>query len=323
MNQQEAFESRHSARFTRLGWVATTIRLVATSFSQAKSCTCTLALTLMASVGWAQTDPARSLSELPGYDFSKLPGPAKKELLSVLTDELDGCGRPLTLYASLKKAPCAHTKRLVGYAAQLAAEGNPASEILLALSKYTQTFFTKRAVLKIDERQCLGPKDAKVTVVEFADFECSVCAAARPVVQDFEKKRPGVRVCYAPFPLSSHPNGMTAAQAALFARDAGKFWAMHDALFDHSATLSEPAILRLAGTIGLEAAALGKAMAKGKYVDEINASKEAGVAAGVNSTPTFFVNGRKLSLGWGLEALILAVDDEQDWVAGQNAWPKE
>jgi protein-disulfide isomerase len=278
---------------------------------------------LVGSVSLAQSDPARLLSDIPGFDFSRLSASAKRELASVLQDEFDACGRPLTLYASLKNNPCRHTKRLVGLAASMAAEGSAAIEIINVLGKYNQTFANRRATFKVDERQCHGSANAKVTVVEFSDFECPFCAAARPMLDELLKARPFARVCYAPFPLPSHANATIAGQAALFARDAGKFWAMHDALFDNQTSLSEGFILKQAKSLGLDDKALQKVFASGKYVDELNASKDSGRAAGVESTPSLYFNGRKGTLGLSTEALLLMADDENEWVQGGNAWSKE
>lgn len=267
-------------------------------------------------------DPSRALSELPGFDFSRLSAPAKKELLSVLTDEFDACGRPLTLFASLKKGDaCKHTKRLVGYAAFQASEGSPATEILASLARYNQTFAaSKRVRMLVDERQCVGPKDAKVTLVEFSDFECPYCNAARPMIDEVLKARPQVRVCYAPFPLASHPNAIIAGQAAFFARDNGRFLAMFNALFDNQLSLSEGLIRQLVKKLALDEKAFDKAVADKKYVDELNASKELGRQGGVESTPTVFVNGRKVTLSFSVETLLLAVDDEGDWLSGNSSW---
>jgi hypothetical protein len=121
------------------------------------------------------------LSNLPGFDFSRLPSPAKKELSNVLTDEFDSCGRPLTLLASIKKGDaCKHTRRMVGLAASLTLEGSSANEVIVQLSKYNQTFGKPRANFKIDERTCAGAKDAKVTLVEgpvtFDGIQCAATA---------------------------------------------------------------------------------------------------------------------------------------------------
>jgi protein-disulfide isomerase len=260
-----------------------------------------------------------ALPEIPGFDFSKLPPAAQTELSTFLRDEFDYCGRPLTLIGALKKGDaCKHTKRMVALAATYAAEGQQGQEIINAIAKYNMSFGTKRHSFKIDERTCAGPKDAKVTLVEFSDFECPYCGAARPMLEDLQKARPQVRLCWAPFPLSAHPNAIPAGQAALFARDAGKFWQMHDALFINQMALSEAAIKELAKKLGLDDAALGKVMASGKYKDELDASKEAGKNAGVDSTPTLYLNGRKLSLGISPESLAATVDDELEW---SGTWP--
>ncbi|MFT3706468.1 MAG: thioredoxin domain-containing protein [Archangium sp.] len=269
----------------------------------------------------AQLDPNRLLADIPGFDFSRLSPMAKRELSMVLTDEFDYCGRPLTLLASLKKGDaCRHTRRLVGYGASMAAEGTSSQEIIVALSKYNQAF-TKRVTLKPDERQCMGNKDAKVTLVEFSDFECPFCAAARPILEEYVKARPNLRLCWMPYPLPQHPNATIASQAALFARDNGKFWQMHDALFDNQLSLSEDFIKQLITKQGLDLKAFEKVVAAKKYLDELDASKEAGRKAGVDSTPTIFFNGRKYSLGLNAESLGLAVDDELDWQTGNNTWP--
>jgi protein-disulfide isomerase len=267
------------------------------------------------------SDPARILADLPGFDFSRLTPAAKKELVSVLTDEFDACGRPLTLFASVKKGDaCKHTKRLVGYAAFQASEGSPATETLNALAKYNQSFTAKRAKLPVDERQCVGPKDAKVTLVEFSDFECPYCNAARPMIEEVIRSRPQVRVCYALFPLAGHANATMAGQAALFARDNGRFLTVSNALFDNQTSLNDGVIRAIVKKAGLDEKAFDRAVADKKYVDELNASKEAGKAGGVDSTPTVFVNGRKVTLAFSVETLLLAIDDETDWIAGNSSW---
>ena len=288
------------------------------------------AVALVSATLWVSTcraaspavDPAFTLKDVPGFDFGRLPASAQKELVQVLTDEFDYCGRPLTLLASLKKGDaCKHTQRMVSWAAKQCAEGAPATEVIVMLSRYNQSFGASRTKFKVDERMCKGPADAKLTLVEFADFECPACGAARPVVEELTKKRPQVRVCYAPFPLSSHPFGKASAQAALYARDQGKFWPMHDALFDNQMALSDTKIKELAKGLGLDAEAVSKVLANDKYVGELNVSKDLGKTAGVDSTPTAFLNGRKLTLGWTIESLLLSIDDEMEWVGSNNNWP--
>ena len=280
-----------------------------------------LALVLISSATLAE-DARAVLNNLPGLDFSRLPVAAQSQLAQVFTDEFDYCGRPMTLAASLKKGDaCKHTRRLAAYAAAQANDGSPSTEIINALSKYNQSFTAKRPTLKPDERLCQGPVMAKVTVIEFSDFECPYCAAARPMLEQLASARPQMRLCYAPFPLSGHPHGLPAAQTAMFARDYGKFWPMHDMLFDNQTAFSDQLFGQLAKKLGLDDKLLAKALGSGKYKEELDASREMGKAAGVDSTPSIFFNGRKLSLIPTAESLAVSLDDELDWTDGHNAWP--
>lgn len=267
-------------------------------------------------------DPTKLLSGLEGFDFSRLAPTAKRELASVLTDEFDGCGRPLTLLASLKKGDaCRHTKRLVGMAAALASEGESASEIIVKLGKYSQSFGRPRGSFKVDERSCLGKADAKVTLVEFSDFECPFCAAVRPTLEALVKERSDVRLCWSAFPLDQHTYSTLCGQAALFARDGGKFWRVHDALFARQTELSLEVIRKIVAEAGLDVKAFDKAVAAGKYVEELKASRQVGHDVGVDGTPSLFINGRRHQQGFSLESVAAAIDDELDWRAGGGGWP--
>jgi protein-disulfide isomerase len=270
----------------------------------------------------AEANAAQVLAGIPGMDFSILPPAAQRELSAVMTDEFCYCGCPHTLAACLKThSGCKHARRMAKLAAGEAAAGMPATEISNELTKYYLAFKEPRQSFKIDPRQCVGAADAKVTVVEFSDFECPFCGAARPILEAFAKENSArVRFCMAPFPLAAHPNAIPAGQAALYARDQGKFWEMHDALFENQTTLSVDAIKQLGGKIGLNANEVGKVLAGQRYVEELNASKEAGKNAGVNATPTLYINGRKLELPLNGELLIHTVDDEMEWSANGSGW---
>lgn len=258
-------------------------------------------------------------------DTSGLSDSARKELQTVLADEFCSCGCPHSLDSCIKEhANCRHARRTAALAATFAQDGVAGVEIINVLSKYYRSFREPRHTFEIDPRMCKGGADAQVTLVEFSDFECPFCANAR-LLFDFFIARHGamVRFCYANFPLASHPNAVLAAQAALFARDQGKFWPMHDLLFDNQADLNKPVLKKLAESLKLSGAELEKVWAENRYVDEINASKEAGKAASVTGTPAVFVNGRAFNTQlFGLSEQMLAhtVDDELEWIAGKNAW---
>jgi protein-disulfide isomerase len=265
------------------------------------------------------------LTGIPGMDFSSLPPAAQRELASVFTDEYCYCGCPHTLEACLKAhTPCKHAKRMASLAARQVAAGNPATEVIVGLGKYYASFRESAVALTVDPRMCMGDAKAPVTLVEFSDFECPGCARARPLLEDFAKKHAAqVRFCYAPFPLPMHANAVPAAQAALWARDQGKFWEMHDALFAQQQNLAPAALPAIANSIGLPGAKLAEALKAGTYAKELDSYKAQGTAANIRGTPSIFLNGRPYLIEvMGLDAANLAhaVEDHTEWSANKNAW---
>ncbi len=263
-----------------------------------------------------------ALSGIPGMDFSALSPAAKRELSTVFTDEFCYCGCPHTLGQCLRShTGCQHAKRMARLAARRTADGMPATEVILGLSQYYAAFRQPRTKLEVDGRMCMGNADAPVTLVEFSDFECPYCGKARPVLEAFAKKNPEkVRFCNIPFPLPMHANAVPAGQAVLWARDQGKFWEMHDALFEHAEDLSSPVLLSLADQVGLKGAELKKALAAGTYAQELEKLRAMGRAANLRGTPAIFFNGRLYELGLNEEELTHTLEDELEWRANGNAW---
>lgn len=249
---------------------------------------------------------------------------ARSELADVLRDEFCPCGCPHTIAACIAKHQCQHARRAASLAARMVGAGVPASETVLALAQYYRGFRSPRAALTPDPRQCQGPADAKVTLVTFSDFECPYCAAASPVIEAFAKANAeSLRYCSLIFPLPLHPNALTAGQAALFAREHGRFWELHTRMFQSQADLSPTAVRALARELGLDAAALDRAIASEQYLAELEAQADAGRAAGVKGTPTIFFNGRRFNLPLSDENLSLALEEELEWVQHGGAWAKD
>ena len=253
-------------------------------------------------------------------DPAALPPAARAEYDRVLEDEFCGCGSPHSLAQCLKSHPeCRHSRRLGQIAAFEAARGVTAAEIGVELARYDQGFRDARSTFKVDERQCRGK--GPVTLVEFSDFECPHCAILRPALEKFASDNASkVKLCWMSFPLSQHPNSMPAAQAALLARDRGKLWPVHDAIFENQSRLSTDVIQEILVKAGISAADWKKAQADKRFQEEAEAQRSAGVAAGVNATPTVFVNGRKLDLAPAPELLAITVDDELDWQKTRGTW---
>ncbi len=139
-------------------------------------------------------------------------------------------------------------------------------------------------------------------VVEFFDYECPACAQFHPIVEELRAQHEGeVTFAVRYFPLSAHPNAVPAAAAAEAASQQGEFEAMHDRLFEtQDAWAGSPdaaATFRgYAEELGLDLAAYDEAVAAESTADRIALDVDAGVAAGVRSTPTFFVDGEQLEL---------------------------
>ena len=195
------------------------------------------------------------------------------------------------------------------------------SPLILALSEYYASYRAPRQKLEVDPRMCMGDAKAPVTLVEFSDFECPHCALLRPALEKFASDNSTrVKLCWMSFPLSQFPNSMPAAQAALLARDKGKLWPVHDAIFENQRRLSPDVLQEILVKAGIPAAEWKKAQADRTYQEQAEAQRSAGVAAGVNATPTVFVNGRKLDLAPSPEILAITVDDELDWQKTRGTW---
>ncbi|MBX7081477.1 MAG: thioredoxin domain-containing protein [Nannocystaceae bacterium] len=151
-----------------------------------------------------------------------------------------------------------------------------------------------------DSTAGFGPKDAKVHVVEFSDFQCPYCARAASMVTDLKKKYGDrVRFSYRHFPLSFHPAARPAAEMAQCAQDQDKFWAFHDAVFAVSSELSDATLRRAAEDAGLDLNTLDSCLASGRAATQVDADMRKAEEAGVDGTPNFFLNGRALPGGPG------------------------
>lgn len=138
-----------------------------------------------------------------------------------------------------------------------------------------------------------GPDTAPVTLVEYADYECSYCGQAYPVVKEVQRRLGDqLRFVFRNFPLTqSHPHALQAAEAAEAAAAQGKFWEMHDQLFEHQDTLDDAHLRRYAAAIGLDEDRFDRDMAQHRYRGKIEEDMQSGMASNVPGTPTFFING--------------------------------
>ena len=156
-----------------------------------------------------------------------------------------------------------------------------------------------------------GPATARVTIVEFSDFECPFCGGLFPALKTIEKTyAQTVRIVYRQFPLTNvHPHAQKAAEASLCAGEQGRFWEMHDSMFGFQEDLTVDSLKLRAMELGLDVPAFNTCLDSGKHVETILKDKADAATLGVTGTPTLFVNGRMI-LGNQPAELRALIEDE-------------
>jgi len=154
-----------------------------------------------------------------------------------------------------------------------------------------------------------GGSDAKCTLVEYGDYECPHCGHAYPIVKRVQKHfGKKLRFVFRNFPLAEmHAHAESAAETAEFAGAQGKFWEMHDLLFENQEQLGGALYLRLAQELGLAPQALREAMEKREFLARVKSDFTGGARSGVNGTPTFFINGERHDGPFDYDTLALAI----------------
>lgn len=156
----------------------------------------------------------------------------------------------------------------------------------------------------------IGPAAAPATLVEYGDFECPYCGQAYPIVKAIQERLGDrIRFVFRNFPLSeSHPHAEHAAEAAEAAGAQGRFWEMHDVLYEHQRALSDRDLIGYAAGLGLDATRVARELEQGTFAAKVRADFRGGVRSGVNGTPTFFINGVRYDGSWadpeGLERAL-------------------
>ena len=146
-----------------------------------------------------------------------------------------------------------------------------------------------------------GTLSYPVTMVEFGDYQCPACGYAQPIVEKVLADNPKVKLISRNFPLAQHQNALVAAEAAEAAGAQGKFWEMHKALYTNQdiwSTMATPmdAFVEMAKQLNLDVEKFKQDVQANKFADIITKDRNDGIALGINSTPSFFING-KLYMG--------------------------
>ena len=167
-----------------------------------------------------------------------------------------------------------------------------------------------RLVLPVGEGDHVrGPANAPATLVEYSDYECPYCGLAHPIVKSVQShlgRR--MRFVFRHFPLTEiHPRALRAAEAAEAAGAEGKFWEMHDLLYENQNALEDADLLLYAGQLGLDLPRFVRGLTEHTHEPRVREDFMSGVRSGVNGTPTFFVNGIRHDGPWDAETLTEAL----------------
>ncbi|MFN3198100.1 MAG: DsbA family protein [Bradymonadia bacterium] len=155
-----------------------------------------------------------------------------------------------------------------------------------------------------------GNKNAKITIVEFSDFQCPFCSRVNPTMDQIQKEYGDkVRIVFKHNPLAFHKDAPLASQAALAAGEQGKFWEMHDMLFANQRALKRPELEKYATELGLNMDKFKSALDSGKYKAQIDADMAQARELGARGTPTFFVNGKKVRGAQPFAAFKTVIDE--------------
>src|SRR5918995_1832258 len=156
-----------------------------------------------------------------------------------------------------------------------------------------------------------GPMDAPVTLVKYGDYECPYCGEAHPVLKELQERvGEQVRFVFRHFPLDTvHPRARRAAQAAEAAASQGRFWEMHDLLYERQGEIGEENLMRYAAELGLDLRRFEEDLTNDNHAWCIEEDRLGGHRAGVRGTPTFFVNGTRYTGNVDLDGLLAVVEE--------------
>ena len=226
-----------------------------------------------------------------------------KEIYDANKEQLDG--KPLE----------AVKDQIVDYVRQLRLQERRAAFVRELKAKYPTTVSLRPPVIEVGTggRPVLGPANAPVTIIEFSDYECPYCKRAEPTVREVLKAyKDKVRFVYRDYPLPFHEQARPASVAARCADAQGKFWDYHNKLMA-SEQLGADKYKSLADEVGLDRAKFDECLTSDKFTAAIEKDVEEGAKAGVNGTPSFFINGRMIDGARPFESFKEIIDEEISW----------
>lgn len=279
------------------------------------------ALTLATFALSAQTPSNwQSATTLPGVDMKGLTPAQQKIVLTVLRENACPCGCPMQLAQCRVEDPaCGQSQNLATMVRDAAAAGKTAAQIkqLLANSPLMKAAAQRDRILldpvplNLFGAPVKGSPNAKVTIVEFSDFQCPFCVKAIPQLEALLKAFPNdVRLVYKQFPLDQHNQAELAARASLAAHAQGKFWPLHDKMYANARIINRTTVLVWAKELGLDVPKFTQILDSPETAAAVKRDMADGTRAAVSATPTIFINGRKYQGPIELGQLTPIIQDE-------------
>jgi protein-disulfide isomerase len=266
----------------------------------------TLVLFLAAAAALLAQAPAtdwHTATAFPGVDMKGLTPAQQKVVIAILRDSTCPCGCPMQIAQCRVEDPaCSQSKTLANLVVESAAAGQTAAQIrktladspLVKAGEQRNRLLLDPVPINIAGAPAKGPANAKITLVEFSDFQCPFCVRAIGQLDAVMKAMPNdVRLVYKQYPLESHSQAALASKASLAAHAQGKFWPLHDRMYANSRAINRQMILTWAKELGLDMPKFLAAFDAPATQAAVLKDQADGDKAGVSATPTIYINGKK------------------------------
>jgi protein-disulfide isomerase len=266
----------------------------------------------------------------PGMNFGALSAEDRVKFVDIAKAEVCPCPDSAeSLHQCLQDeaTACSLAKQVAGMSAMGIRQGLNETDILNRVAEFVEASRAKHD-FELADTPHKGPEDAPVTIVEFADFQCPHCKTASAMMDELAGTYGDkISIYFKQFPLQSQSNSAVAASAALAAHEQGKFWAMHDLLFEHQRSLSPDKIKTFARRLGMNVSKFEKDLNSQAIATQVARDRKEGTQAGITGTPAIFIDGRRYMGTTSVEALSQAIDaqlaEAEDGDANQEGATEE
>ena len=260
----------------------------------------------------------QTVANLAGVDFSGLTPARKTRALNALRTQDCSCGCGMKVAECRVKDPsCSFSRGLASVTVGAIKAGKP--EIAAIAESKASKFGSRPAPKLLDDpvpiptlgSPVMGPANAPITLVEFSDFQCPYCSKAVGQINATLKAYPNdVRLIFKQYPLDTHPQAAISAAASLAAHQQGMFWSMHDVMFANRSKLSRQSILAWAKEMGLDMNRFTADLDSDAIRKAVLRDRDDGDKAGVEGTPTVFLNGQRYNGDLAPDAIKTVIEGE-------------